>query len=75
MALVTTASEARVTELLQGRKGAEASVVREGEGRGGIMLELDIAGRVLCVMGVEQLSLRGRVQDAFRAGSLVRPHI
>ena len=69
MALVTTASETSAIELLQGRKRAEVSIVREGEGRGGIMLKLDIAGRVLCVMGVEQLSLRGGYR--MRAGQAV----
>ena len=68
-----TASEARVAEPLQGRKGAEVGVVREEkEGRGGILLEVVIAGGVWHAVGVKQSPLSEVVECRRRAGQAVR---
>ena len=57
---------------LQGRKGAEVGVVREEEeGRGGILLEVVIAGGVWHAVGVKQLSLFEVVERGRRAGQAV----
>ena len=66
------AAEARVAEPLQGRKRAEVGVVREEEeGRGGIVLEVVIAGGVWRAVGVQQLSLFEVVEFGRRAGQAV----